>query len=76
MAFRFGEGPVSDCKNHDQETAEDYIELPSKILKANRVGERSDNERYIDREEFAGKSLASKAVRENLSLRALVSIIS
>lgn len=73
MAFRFWEGPVSDYEDHDQETAEDYVEFPSKILKAYRIGESCDDKRYIDRQEFAGESLASKAVREYLSLRALVS---
>ena len=74
MAFRFGERPVSDCKNHDEETTEDYVELPSKILKAYRVGESSDDEGYVNRQEFASKSLASKAVWEYLGLRVLVSM--
>lgn len=74
MALRFGKRAVGNCENHDQETAEDYVKLPSEILEANRVGESSDDERYIDREEFAGKPLASKAVRKDLSLRLLVSI--
>ena len=74
MAFRFGERPVSDCKDHNEEATEDYVELPSKILKAYRVGESSDDQGYVNRQEFAGESLASKAVREYLSLRVLVSM--
>lgn len=72
-SFGLRETAESDCKNDDKETTEDYIILPSKVLQSYWVSESGDNKGYIDRQEFAGQSLATQAVWKNLGLAGLVS---